>query len=136
MLTTPTSGRAFSSLLTIAADPLGFLYPTQSPNRNSDLGPSAVPSLTLKATDVVLVRHGETAWSLSGEHTGATDIPLTPAGEAAARALAPVLGSFPFARVFSSPLARARRTCELAGFGDRMHWTQIWWSGLTAPMRG
>jgi len=68
-----------------------------------------VPSQTLKATDVVLVRHGETAWSLSGQHTGATDIRLTPAGEAAARALAPLLGSLPFARVFSSPLARARR---------------------------
>jgi probable phosphoglycerate mutase len=98
-----------------------------------------VSSLTLKATDVVLVRHGETAWSLSGQHTGATDIPLNPAGEAAARALAPTLGSLPFARVFASPLARARRTCELAGFGDWMaldpdlvEWTYGAYEGLTS----
>lgn len=76
--------------------------------------------LTLRPGDVVLVRHGETAWSRSGQHTGRTDIPLTPAGEAAARALAPVLTGLPLARVLSSPLARARRTCELAGCGERM----------------
>ena len=96
-------------------------------------------TLSLKATDVVLVRHGQTAWSLSGQHTGATDIPLTPSGEAAAKALAPVLGTIPFARVFASPLGRARRTCELAGFGDRMaldpdlvEWTYGAYEGLTS----
>ncbi|MFN4867468.1 MAG: histidine phosphatase family protein, partial [Cyanobium sp.] len=72
-------------------------------------------SLHLQPTDVVLVRHGETEWSLSGQHTGSTDIPLTPAGEQAARRLAPQLSPLPFARVLTSPLQRARRTCELAG---------------------
>jgi probable phosphoglycerate mutase len=76
-------------------------------------------SLKLQTTDVVLVRHGETAWSLSGQHTGSTDIPLTPGGEEAARRLAPLLSSLPFAQVLTSPLQRARRTCELAGFADQ-----------------
>ncbi len=67
---------------------------------------------------VYLARHGETEWSLSGRHTGLTDLPLTPRGEINARALAPRLGGLSFAKVFSSPLQRARRTCELAGFGD------------------
>jgi broad specificity phosphatase PhoE len=79
-----------------------------------------MPSFSLRPGDVVLVRHGETDWSLSGQHTGRTDIPLTPAGEAAARALAPVLAPIAFAHLWSSPLARARRTAELAGCGDRL----------------
>ena len=79
-----------------------------------------MPHLTLKPTDVVLVRHGETLWSKAGQHTGSTDLPLTPEGETAARDLSPVLGSLSFARVFSSPLQRARRTAELAGFTNRM----------------
>ncbi|MFM9101813.1 MAG: histidine phosphatase family protein [Cyanobium sp.] len=73
----------------------------------------------LTASDVVLVRHGETAWSLSGQHTGSTDLPLTAAGEAAAAQLAPLLAPLPFRQVLCSPLQRARRTCELAGFADR-----------------
>jgi broad specificity phosphatase PhoE len=64
-----------------------------------------------------LARHGETEWSLSGQHTGLTDLPLTPHGEELARKLAPRLKGMSFAKVFSSPLQRARRTCELAGFG-------------------
>ena len=79
-----------------------------------------MPLLTLRPSDVVLVRHGETTWSQSGQHTGATDLPLTATGEAAARALAPLLAPLALARVLSSPLARARHTCELAGFGDQM----------------
>jgi probable phosphoglycerate mutase len=67
---------------------------------------------------VYLVRHGETAWTLSGKHTGKTDLPLTPAGEAAAKEIAQRLYGLTFAKVFTSPLQRARRTCELAGFGD------------------
>lgn len=62
-----------------------------------------------------LIRHGETEWSLSGRHTGRTDIPLTPRGEVAARKLGQRLRDIAFARVLSSPLLRARRTCELAG---------------------
>ena len=65
-----------------------------------------------------LVRHGETAWSLSGQHTGRTDIPLTAHGEQEAAALEPRLAGRAFAKVLSSPSIRARRTCELAGFGD------------------
>jgi probable phosphoglycerate mutase len=68
---------------------------------------------------VTLVRHGETEWSASGKHTGRTDIPLTAEGERKARALQPRLKTVTFDRVFTSPLERARRTCELAGYGDR-----------------
>lgn len=67
---------------------------------------------------IYLARHGETEWSLSGQHTGLTDLPLTPHGEALARKLAPRLNGKSFAKVFTSPLQRAQRTCELAGFGD------------------
>jgi broad specificity phosphatase PhoE len=63
-----------------------------------------------------LIRHGETAWSLSGQHTGRTDIPLTEQGERDVRKLANRLRAVTFSRVFTSPLRRARRTCELAGF--------------------
>ena len=65
-----------------------------------------------------LVRHGETAWSRSGQHTGRTDIPLTEHGEREAAALAPRLAGRTFSQVLTSPLLRARRTCELAGYGD------------------
>jgi len=66
---------------------------------------------------VYLARHGETAWSLTGQHTGRTDLPLTERGERNARALGERLNGLRFARVFTSPMLRARRTCELAGFG-------------------
>lgn len=67
---------------------------------------------------VHLVRHGETEWSASGKHTGRTDIPLTAAGEAAARRLKDRLAGLQFAAVWSSPSRRASDTCALAGFGD------------------
>jgi broad specificity phosphatase PhoE len=70
--------------------------------------------------DLYLVRHGETAWSLSGQHTGLTDLPLTANGEEEARRLRSRLSDTPFAKVFSSPLQRAVRTCELAGYGSAM----------------
>jgi probable phosphoglycerate mutase len=63
-----------------------------------------------------IARHGETEWSLAGRHTGRTDLPLTPRGEASARRLGARLARFTFAAVFTSPLIRAARTCELAGF--------------------
>jgi probable phosphoglycerate mutase len=70
---------------------------------------------------IYLARHGETAWTLSGQHTGRTDLPLTPHGEEQARALKTLIGDFnPFA-VFTSPLQRARKTCELSGFGANAH---------------
>jgi broad specificity phosphatase PhoE len=68
---------------------------------------------------VYLARHGETAWTISGQHTGRTDIPLTARGEANARGLGERLKGETFELVFVSPLGRARRTCELAGFGAR-----------------
>ena len=67
---------------------------------------------------VYLVRHGETEWSASGQHTGRTDIPLTEEGERKARGLHERLKGLKFDRVFTSPLQRAARTCALAGFGD------------------
>jgi broad specificity phosphatase PhoE len=66
---------------------------------------------------VYLARHGETAWTLSGQYTGLTDLPLTERGERNARRLEKRLRGLSFTRVFTSPLQRARRTCELAGFG-------------------
>jgi len=66
---------------------------------------------------IYLARHGETAWSLTGQHTGLTDLPLTERGEDNARRLGERLSGMTFARVWTSPLQRARRTCELAGFG-------------------
>jgi probable phosphoglycerate mutase len=66
---------------------------------------------------VYLARHGETAWTITGQHTGATDLPLTERGERNAQRLGVRLTGLTFAKVFTSPLQRARRTCELAGFG-------------------
>ncbi len=71
----------------------------------------------------VLVRHGETAWSLSGQHTGRTDIPLTDEGRRRAHALGARLSAWRFARVLSSPLARALDTCRLTGLGDAVETT-------------
>src|SRR5262245_18646973 len=68
---------------------------------------------------VYLARHGETAWTLSQQHTGLTDLPLTPDGELQAIGLGERLRGLAFARVLTSPLRRAIRTCELAGFGSR-----------------
>ena len=66
---------------------------------------------------IYLARHGETAWSLTGQHTGLTDLPLTERGERNASRLQQRLKGLTFAKVLTSPLQRARRTCELAGFG-------------------
>jgi broad specificity phosphatase PhoE len=84
-----------------------------------------------------LARHGETAWSLSGQHTGLTDLPLTPNGERNARRLVDRLKGITFAKVFTSPLQRASRTCELAGFGtlaeadpDLVEWNYGQYEGL------
>lgn len=66
-------------------------------------------------SEVWLIRHGETEWSKAGQHTGITDLPLTEAGERAARSLQPLLARTAFDLILSSPLQRARRTAELAG---------------------
>jgi probable phosphoglycerate mutase len=66
---------------------------------------------------IYVARHGETAWSITGQHTGLTDLPLTERGERNARQLGERLRGLTFAKVLTSPLRRAARTCELAGFG-------------------
>ena len=88
---------------------------------------------------VYLARHGETAWSLSGQHTGLTDLPLTERGERNARSLAGRLAGLKFAKVFTSPLQRATQTCELAGFGkvaeldrDLVEWNYGQYEGRTS----
>jgi broad specificity phosphatase PhoE len=71
-----------------------------------------------ESSEVWIIRHGETEWSKSGQHTGTTDLPLTDKGEQDAVALAPALRGVHFDRILSSPLQRARRTAELAGVSD------------------
>ncbi|HEY1662715.1 MAG TPA: histidine phosphatase family protein [Verrucomicrobiae bacterium] len=89
---------------------------------------------------IYLARHGETAWSKSGQHTGRTDLPLTERGEQAAQLLGKRLRELNFAKVFTSPLQRAARTCTLAGFGDvaeidsnLVEWNYGQYEGLTSP---
>jgi broad specificity phosphatase PhoE len=90
-----------------------------------------------------LVRHGETEWSASGRHTSRTDVPLTSVGEKQARALGEHLARRRFALVLTSPLARARETCRLAGYGDAAEITDdlrewnygVWEGRTTAAIR-
>jgi broad specificity phosphatase PhoE len=89
--------------------------------------------------DLIVLRHGETEWSLAGRHTGRTDVPLTPRGEAAAAALVPMLARRRIVAVFSSPARRAARTAELAGLTDAKTDPDLWewdyggYEGLTTP---
>jgi probable phosphoglycerate mutase len=73
----------------------------------------------MSSVELVLVRHGATEWSLNGRHTGRTDLPLTDAGRAEAKAMRERLAGWTFARVLTSPFGRARETAELAGLGDQ-----------------
>lgn len=89
---------------------------------------------------IYLIRHGETEWSLSGQHTGMTDIPLTENGENQALQLKTRLHKHPFKAVFCSPLQRARQTCELAGLNPfqinplLIEWNYGDYEGLTTPV--
>ena len=90
--------------------------------------------------ELYLVRHGETEWSRARRHTGRTDVPLSPAGEAEARALGAHLDGLEVDRVLASPLARATTTARLAGFGERLETTRALlefdygeYEGLTTP---
>jgi broad specificity phosphatase PhoE len=87
--------------------------------------------------EVYIARHGNTAWTVTGQHTGLTDLPLTPNGEENARRLGERLKGMKFAKVLTSPLQRAARTCELAGFGavaeidpDLVEWDYGEYEGL------
>ncbi len=94
---------------------------------------------TSSSTELWIVRHGETEWSRSGRHTSTTDVPLTPVGEQAALGLGPRLAEVTFDRVLTSPRSRARRTAELAGFGDAevtdglSEWDYGDYEGITTP---
>lgn len=88
---------------------------------------------------ITLVRHGETKWSLSGQHTGHTDLPLLERGEMQAKALRKRLTSHHFSHIYTSPLRRASQTCELAGFCDQalvmedlVEWDYGEYEGLTS----
>src|SRR6266478_3360273 len=88
---------------------------------------------------IYIARHGETAWTITGQHTGLTDLPLTPQGQSNARGLADRLKGLVFSKVFTSPLQRARQTCALAGFGslaevdsDLVEWNYGEYEGLTS----
>ena len=88
---------------------------------------------------VYVARHGNTAWTVSGQHTGLSDLPLTPDGERNALLLGKRLEGLTFAKVFTSPLQRASRTCELSGFGavaevdrDLVEWDYGKYEGLTS----
>jgi len=92
----------------------------------------------MRPQQVYLIRHGETEWSLSGQHTGITDIPLTENGRNVAKQLEPILAKENFTMILTSPLERARKTCELAGLGahaeidrDLMEWNYGEYEGLT-----
>jgi probable phosphoglycerate mutase len=93
-----------------------------------------------EASRIVVVRHGETEWSLSGQHTSRTDLPLTTNGRKRATALRDLLAGYSFALVLSSPLRRALETCEIAGYGDVVEldddlreWDYGEYEGLTTP---
>jgi broad specificity phosphatase PhoE len=102
-------------------------------------GPQEIDRMSGKFPEVYMARHSNTAWTLSGQHTGLTDLPLMPDGERNARRLGERLKGMAFAKVFTSPLQRAFRTCELSGFAagavtdrDLVEWDYGRYEGLTS----
>jgi broad specificity phosphatase PhoE len=87
-------------------------------SRSAAMGRHEPTSMDDKLPEIYIARHGETAWTITGQHTGMTDLPLTPRGEKNARRLGKRLREIEFAKVLTSPLQRARKTCEQAGFGS------------------
>jgi broad specificity phosphatase PhoE len=94
----------------------------------------------MSRNELWLIRHGETIWSLSGAHTGTTDLPLTPEGERRAAALGNLLGGKQFALVLTSPMQRARETCRIAGYAAHaeidphlMEWNYGDYEGKSTP---
>jgi broad specificity phosphatase PhoE len=96
------------------------VYPTKSEcnQRRGKASKECGASMSETLPVVYLARHGETAWTITGQHTGLTDLPLTKRGEANAQRLGERLAGIHFAKVLTSPLQRAMRTCELAGFAQ------------------
>jgi probable phosphoglycerate mutase len=91
--------------------------PAESPT-DQHTGPPPTVLKPSRDPQLVLLRHGETEWSASGQHTGRTDLPLTTAGEEQARVAGAALADYEFQAVYTSPLLRARRSAELAGYPD------------------
>jgi probable phosphoglycerate mutase len=103
----------------------------------TSLSPPEIAAQDRMLPVIYLARHGETPWTITGQHTGLTDLPLTARGERNARALQERLRGIEFARVFTSPLQRAKRTCELAGLAaqaaidhDLVEWNYGRYEGL------